>query len=124
MTEVSSGSPVTELVSLMARCNRSEPQKEVIIVSECRLLFTSYLHYITLVVSTTLDILINISRVSINLDKVASVPNLLSDLFQGLQCRDILQMLRTAPAPIRILHSKQLKLSMVITLVLTITFKI
>ena len=33
MTEVSSGSPVTQLVSLMARCNRSEHNKEVIIVS-------------------------------------------------------------------------------------------
>ena len=36
------------------------------------------------VVSTTLDILINIGRVSMTRDHLASVPNLLSDIFQTM----------------------------------------
>lgn len=63
-TEVVGKNPVGQLVSLMARCNRSEPHKEV--------------------VSTTLDILINISRVTLTRETLASVPSLLSDLFQTM----------------------------------------
>merc|ERR1719400_1955018 len=56
--------PVGELVSLMSRCNRSEPHKEV--------------------VSTTLDILINISRVASTRETLVQVPTILSDIFQTM----------------------------------------
>merc|ERR1719422_1167551 len=65
MTEMfPGGSPTSQLVSLMARCNRSEPHKEV--------------------VSTTLDILINVSRVPVTREILSSIPSLLSDLFQTM----------------------------------------
>merc|ERR1719189_2140160 len=83
------GSPVTQLVSLMARCNRSEPHKEV--------------------VSTTLDILINVVRVSSAREHVASVVSLVGDLFQTMlvyrdssaeifcKCCALLQLLAVSP---------------------------
>merc|ERR1719186_879838 len=65
MTEGFSGvSPVAQLVSLMTRCNRSVPHMEV--------------------VSTILDILLNVSRVVLTREAVSIVPNLLPDLFQTM----------------------------------------
>jgi hypothetical protein len=56
--------PLIQLVSLMNRCNRSFPHMEV--------------------VSTTLDVLINIGRVQSTRESLATVPRLLPDLFQAM----------------------------------------
>ena len=56
--------PLVQLVSLMNRCNRSFPHMEV--------------------VSTTLDVLINIGRVESTRESLAEVPRLLADLFQTM----------------------------------------
>eukprot|EP00090_Calanus_glacialis_P001119 TRINITY_DN10784_c0_g1_i2.p1 TRINITY_DN10784_c0_g1~~TRINITY_DN10784_c0_g1_i2.p1 ORF type:complete len:1021 (-),score=356.46 TRINITY_DN10784_c0_g1_i2:147-2840(-) len=90
MTEGLSGvSPVAQLVSLMTRCNRSVPHMEV--------------------VSTILDILLNVSRVVLTREAVAIVPNLLPDLFQTMlvyrdtgaeifsKCCALLQVLSVCP---------------------------
>jgi abnormal spindle-like microcephaly-associated protein len=57
--------PLVQLVSLMKSCNRSAPSMEVI--------------------STTLDILINIGRVERTRDALAAVPRLLPDMLMIMQ---------------------------------------
>jgi len=65
MTEGQGGiTPVAQLVSLMTRCNRSVPHMEV--------------------VSTILDILLNVARVVLSREAVSEVPNLLPDMFQTM----------------------------------------
>lgn len=56
--------PVAQLVSLMTRCNRSVPHMEV--------------------VSTILDILLNVARVVLSREAVSEIPNLLTDMFQTM----------------------------------------
>merc|ERR1719452_167744 len=90
MTEGQDGvTPVAQLVSLMTRCNRSVPHMEV--------------------VSTIVDILLNVSRVVLIREAVAVIPNLLADLFQTMlvyrdtgaeifsKCCALLQVLSVTP---------------------------
>jgi len=92
-----SNRPVAALVSLLKRCNRSVPHMEV--------------------VSTTLDILLNLARVSETRNAVASVQDLLPDLLQAMlvyrdngkdifpKCCAVLQTLAVCPEVLASLRS-------------------
>merc|ERR1712130_877940 len=92
-----SNKPVAALVSLLKRCNRSVPHMEV--------------------VSTTLDILLNLARVDETRNAVASVQDLLPDLLQAMlvyrdngkdifpKCCAVLQTLAGCPEVLASLRS-------------------
>merc|ERR1719209_2098886 len=98
-------SPVAALVSLLKRCNRSVPHMEV--------------------VSTTLDILLNLARLGETRDAVANVADLLPDLLQAMlvyrdngkdifpKCCAVLQTLAVCPKVLASLRAPTLAKTLV-----------
>merc|ERR1712209_139866 len=98
-------SPVAALVSLLKRCNRSVPHMEV--------------------VSTTLDILLNLARLEETRDAVANVVDLLPDLLQAMlvyrdngkdifpKCCAVLQTLAVCPKVLASLRTPTLAKTLV-----------